>query len=135
MWAEVVDASIEDELGEVRLGGSFELGTFLGNDLVKGRDPTRCVPGPKSLKLSLFAVERGLKTFITLRDDVHNFIEACEKRVEAGKDLYSVVTEYGAKGKARQAGEFPSHPLSDEAFDHTAAYTSDCALGSKPSSQ
>ena len=50
MWDEVVEADIKDALSEVRLGGSFELGNFLGNDLVKGRDHMRLVPGLESLK-------------------------------------------------------------------------------------
>ena len=41
MWDEVEDADIEDALGEVRLGCSFELGNFLGNDLIKGADTMR----------------------------------------------------------------------------------------------
>ena len=50
MWDEVLEADIEDALGEIRLGSSFELGNFLGNDLVKGMYPTRCVPGSEKLK-------------------------------------------------------------------------------------
>ena len=51
MWDEVLESDIQDALGEVRLGSSFELGNFLGNDLMKGRYPTRCVPGSESLKV------------------------------------------------------------------------------------
>jgi hypothetical protein len=41
--------------------------------------------------------------FVMLRDDVHNFIGACRKELDAGKDLYNVVREYGAKRQACRA--------------------------------
>lgn len=37
MWQKVVDAGIEDALGLVRLGSSFELGGFLASDMLKGK--------------------------------------------------------------------------------------------------
>jgi len=40
MWEKVLDAEIEEELAAVRLGDYLELGSFLGYDQLKGRDPT-----------------------------------------------------------------------------------------------
>jgi len=117
MWEEVLDAKIKDALSVVRLGGSLELGNFLGTDLVKGRGPTRCVFGPEGLNFFFFCTAeqgRSVKTFASLRDDVHGFIGACRKALDAGRDLYGVVMEYEPKRKARKAVShgFPPNPLS-----------------------
>ena len=55
------------------------------------------------LLLCIVEQGRGIKTFATLRDDVHSFIDACRKELDSGKDLYNVVMEYGAKRQARRA--------------------------------
>lgn len=41
--------------------------------------------------------------FVTLRDDVHNFIDACREDLDAGRDLYNVVKEYEARRQACRA--------------------------------
>ena len=41
--------------------------------------------------------------FVTLRDDVHNFIDACRKDLDAGNDLYNVVKEYEVRRQACRA--------------------------------
>lgn len=76
---------------------------------------------------------RSGKTFVTLRDDVHNFIGACRKEFDAGKDLYDVVKMYGAKRQARRAvsrGDF--FPALRGVLSDVTAYASDCALGRRP---
>lgn len=71
----------------------------------------------RKFDLFLLAVEpvRGYKSSVTLRDDVHNFIDVCRKELDAGKDLYNVMIEYGAKAQAREAVSheyFPAlHPV------------------------
>jgi len=105
MWDKVLDADIEDALSAVRLGDSLELGTFLSYDLLKGRDPEGCVTSSQSLIFFPCAVEPGRngKMFVTLRDDVHNFIDACREDLDAGKDLYNVIKEYEARRQACRA--------------------------------
>ena len=107
MWEKVLDADIEDALSTVRLGDSLELGTFLSYDLLKGRNPNGGASSSKSLIFffSLCIVEPGRngKMFVTLRDDVHDFIDECRKDLDAGKDLYNVVREYEARRHAGRA--------------------------------
>jgi len=103
MWEKVLDAGVQRALGAVRLGDSLELGTFLSYDLLKGRDPKGCVPSSQGLISSfLCAVEPGRngKMFVTLRDDVHNFIDACREDLDARKGLYNVVKEYEDRRQA-----------------------------------
>lgn len=106
MWEKVLDAGIENALGVVRLGSSLELGSFLGSDLLKGRVSYRvCFWFRGGFDYFFRAVGPGRdnKTFTTLRDDVHDFTDACRKELDAGKDLYNVMMEYGAKRQARRA--------------------------------
>ena len=49
IWEKVLDAGLEDELSAIRLGDSFELGTFLGYDLLKGIVATGCVFASENL--------------------------------------------------------------------------------------
>lgn len=42
IWEQVSFAGIEDALDAVRLGNLYELGEFLGNDMLKGRNPVGC---------------------------------------------------------------------------------------------
>lgn len=65
-------------------------------------------------KFDFFVVEPGRngKAFVTLRDDVHGFIDACLEEIDAGRDLYDVVKEYEARRQARRAVSHRDLPLS-----------------------
>ena len=41
--------------------------------------------------------------FVTLRDDVNGFLDACQGALDAGKDMYDVVKVYEVRRQARRA--------------------------------
>ena len=40
--------------------------------------------------------------FVTLRDDVNGFLNACQEALDAGKNIYDVVKVYEARRQARR---------------------------------